>query len=969
MSDDNKYTYPDSSHVVITDKVVDTPALRTDELRIGYDSIKEIVHNLTHPSVTKVPSSNAVFEMYKQLVNKLDLIDPNNNIFIDNTVITLPIINRYISNENWVTTNWELTLDKKHIYTGSAGGNITNNLYTAQYPFNRTGEYFVNVTVDVLDSGKLIAYDQDNNILATAVSPGQMMFPMQVDIPSTARLYLKATDTYDNEVVVISAVDIYYTTDRLRQFLAYYIPVALSNEYNFVSEDDLRIALKLFSDEIGLDNLPDYNHLFMAVNHMSVYNSNVHQETPSSIGAAPAIHGHTPESINAADRNHTHTLAELGAAADDHTHIPSSIGAANEVHLHNPADCGAAPIIHEHSSYATKQEIKKLSGKYLIPMSIISNDTSKLPMFVGGTSATSFVSQNCIIGSETLMHGTDGPIDQYSGNIYTNMVPVSGGIGNIFNVVTDEITTFTNPTASNVLTINYRFPCRRSIIGYTIYRTVTDGVVDTTVSVPTSWRVSLDKDLYHQQTVTWEPTDRYKFFAISDVDELSTFTISITGVNTTTVANTGFKILLKYAEEGSVVQIVDNHLGVTSDTDGNMLPISIIPNKITVLSVTDNGYIYPYVTYENDKVVTGYSIFAPEYGYKREGYPLFKEEARSAEDIPEEGSLRNNATTAYGNILTDTTTSTMMGIDVLKLFDYPTNYSTTARLFKCAKNCTVTITDMPHVHLVGWRLYLKQRTTNTVNPNVPTQITITYTRSSTNYNGYDGTDTVTIPDRDEYGYMVTEGVLDENGVLHYKGVYIHDIVDTALPYTAIKFNVLNGQNVNGPITNITEMIIGFNNTNTGATHNEIYGLKLTFGDDFYDVTTGIMYDCYNLPINGKLYLGQCKYIANRGEYSFNGTQTYSVGTTNSTDIAISGSSDNTRTTITIPNPYFSTDIHCVNSALSESDMYKYIAASVLLDEAQLSIKTPMFAIEEITCKDITISTVTGDTVATITRQW
>ena len=973
----NDYTYDNKSLSAITTKGIDTPTVATDKLTIGNTSISSISHDLSSPSITELPSANAVFKLYKELRSALDRIDPNDNIFTDNTVVSLPIVNRYIADNDWTINNWEPTLDKRYTYTASNSGNMVNSISTTDFIFNRTGDYFICINVDVLDSGKLLVHDQDNNLIATATAPGDLMFLYKVDLPSISKIHISATDVYKNEIIAISTVDIFYATQRIKQFLSFYVPETLSKKLSFVNDDDLRIALQLFEEELGLNMYPEPNDMTIAVGHVNRSNVNAHGETPASIGAASKDHLHTPVSIGAADRDHNHTAASVGAADKDHTHTPASIGAAAIQHLHDPDECGAAPVYHEHSTYALKDSIKHLSNMYTLPMSVVSGTTHEEHPYIP---ASGFIDYKYpYIGSSELHHTSITNINQNSGYVYCNKIPVAGVLSNSVRIDTLDVCTFAKPTAVDPLIIGYKFIAPRPIVKYTLYRKLdAAGVIDTTVTVPKKIQLKMDNDVVHEQTLTWvnssDGTNASSVFYLTGIaDNAKSFELVISEQLDAAATSMCVKMKISYSHFTEYAQSYNvlgaNTRAICSDIDGGMLQMRVPTlNKIynqgaDACYLKTGTTIYPYT----DGTITNSSPYAPEYAYKRVGYPLFKNIPTLNEDPLTADA--NEAVTAYGTIRI-LPTDMKSGSNVLRLFNYPVNnYDVVKHKFSCKPTSAINISGIPNANLMGWRLYFRQKNNTVTDNNVPSAIKITYTRTSIKYTGYNGTNAVTIPTRDEFNYPIIDTALSTTGVLSYKGVIDHEITDYVTSDTSVLVNTMNGQYINGPVTDITAIKIDLINTRSGATSTDLYGLKLLFSDDFYDISNGMMYNKYNEVISNRLYLGQCRKDSKLFNSIYDASYScYSVGAMNTTTVKINNIGTG-RKLITIPNPYFTTDVTVTPKYASEMDVATLTLDIITDDDKYTSSKLPIFSVVDISCRDITISTTTTIDAVVITRNW
>ena len=293
-------------------------------------------------------------------------IDPLNNLYQDNSVITLPIANTEFSEACWETSNWEVVYGDYAKYTAPINkAEAHNYIKLVNTPFTRRGTHFVSIVVEALDSGRLAAYDEGDNLLAETIVPGIFNFTFHVETPVATKIRFVAENVKENEIIILNSIGVYYVTSRLEQYLDYIVPFISSEGKGYATIEYVNRAIEDALAEINdiITTIPNINDINDLIAHTKDRDTNPHgincnmigaapanhTHTPESIGAAPLDHTHTPEECGAAPLDHTHDLVELGAAEIDHTHTPESIGAATEDHTHTPDECGAAPLDHTHT--------------------------------------------------------------------------------------------------------------------------------------------------------------------------------------------------------------------------------------------------------------------------------------------------------------------------------------------------------------------------------------------------------------------------------------------------------------------------------------------------------------------------------------------------------------------------------------------------------------------------------------------
>ena len=344
----------------LTPTTVTTPSVLTKSFILGDREVFEVSLDHNENSSTSLTTAKALYEAWNQLKENIDQIDPNNNFFTDNTVVTLPLIETQFGQEEsskWDIQNWERS-DGKVVYVQDVA--LKNYLKIPSTVFTKPGYYFLVVEVDRVDSGKLILYDNADTKLAEITEAGKYSYEIYITNSDVATLRFEASDVFTNEKIIVSFAGFYFVTDRIREYVRNVI-LAMSGGGS-VEMADLEAAINELRTEL-LETIDDGDQV--VVEQLKIHENdmnNPHGTTPEKIGAATANHTHTPASIGAATKNHTHTPEEVGAAAEDHTHTPASIGAATADHTHTPASIGAADADHLHAIYSLTTHTHSLSS-------------------------------------------------------------------------------------------------------------------------------------------------------------------------------------------------------------------------------------------------------------------------------------------------------------------------------------------------------------------------------------------------------------------------------------------------------------------------------------------------------------------------------------------------------------------------------------------------------------------------------
>ena len=320
----------------LTPTTVTTPSVLTKSFTLDNREVVKVSLDPNENSSTSLTTAKALYEAWNQLKEHINEIDPNNNFFTDNTVVTLPLIDTQFGQEEsskWDIQNWERS-DGKVVYVQDAA--LNNYLKIPSTVFTKPGFYFLVVVVDRIDSGKLVLYNNADEKLAEITEFGKYTYELYVSNSDVATLRFEAANVFPNEKIVVSFAGFYFVTDRIREYIRNVI-LAMSGGGS-VEMADLEAAINKAKQEL-LQVVDEKDQVITSA--LTAHENNVdnpHGTTPGKIGAALANHTHTPASIGAANKVHTHTPEEVGAAPADHTHTPVSIGAADRHHSHNFSD-------------------------------------------------------------------------------------------------------------------------------------------------------------------------------------------------------------------------------------------------------------------------------------------------------------------------------------------------------------------------------------------------------------------------------------------------------------------------------------------------------------------------------------------------------------------------------------------------------------------------------------------------------
>ena len=337
----------------ITASILNTNTVDINNFVLNGVLVNNITIDEVNDDIKTLVTSRALKTNIKILEKAISDIDPNNILYQDNTVVSLPIANTVFSKSDWETSNWDVVYGQYATYISPENKiDAYNYIKMINNPFTKVGTYFVSVEISSLDSGQLSVYNEKNLLIEKTIVPGIFNFSFYVENPASATLTFSAENVKTNETITLKSISVFYVTTRIERYLEYKVPSITSGGNGYASIEYVNRAIDELENDIQeqLDNIPNLNDLSNVMNHIKDKDTNPHGITSAMIGAAPLIHTHTLESLNAAPLNHTHNPTDIGAANATHTHTPEQCNAAPLNHTHNPADIGAANIDHTHTA-------------------------------------------------------------------------------------------------------------------------------------------------------------------------------------------------------------------------------------------------------------------------------------------------------------------------------------------------------------------------------------------------------------------------------------------------------------------------------------------------------------------------------------------------------------------------------------------------------------------------------------------
>lgn len=334
----------ESRSLMNTEKVR-TATADVDNLILNRKEVRDVIPDYTDPSDKKIPNSYALFQLYEHLSGLIRQIDPENNVFKDNAVITSPLLPLDFrpDDERWQLKNFFIS-NYRAIYQGSP---LTTDNYLkidSDY-LPDVGRYFLILDISRCDSGRLDLLDYRDNVIKSFNTAERHLLELNVANNEIELFKLVARDVYTNDIIEVRSCGFYHITPRISDYLLFKIAqVTSGGEGGFVTGEQFSAAIAQLTADLKayVDSRLDED-LGAFLVHINT-TGNAHDATPEDIGAADRVHTHTPEECNAAPADHGHTPQEIGAAPEQHTHTPGECGAAPEDHTHTPNQVGLGNI-------------------------------------------------------------------------------------------------------------------------------------------------------------------------------------------------------------------------------------------------------------------------------------------------------------------------------------------------------------------------------------------------------------------------------------------------------------------------------------------------------------------------------------------------------------------------------------------------------------------------------------------------
>lgn len=491
----------------------------TQQLVVGSGYVNDLSQTWTDSEPDKFPSSKALYEACVRFGDELRKIDPNNNFFLDHTVVTLPLIDMHFGDTSkWEIFNW-LPYDGKISYVANGADNYIR-IPTEVIP--APGYYFLDIFVERLDSGTVYVYDYADNLITTFDKAGHFCVELYIANSDITTIRFVASGTIPDESVVIDTIGLHRIADRFRNYLLLKLSQHVGGGGGLDEEAIRQLVITIVNEQLTTIR----NNIDQIRDDLEIHRTdkgNPHGITPDKIDAAHANHTHDPHDIGAATilelQEISDRITEHLAALNPHGITPPLINAAWSNHEHNDK---YAQIDHNHNGvYTTPTESERIAegvvAKYItggdsgsaqdvIAGAMCLASAVEIGIPPSGTDETVITKPITFVSLPYILHDCDGDYDYYEGAAATNRETVSGHpIRFAFKTLLTEsdrianVAAFKESSSSGIFEptlIEYEFHHTRTISGYVLRKDKTNAIQ----GYPTTWRVYVDDVLVDTQT-------------------------------------------------------------------------------------------------------------------------------------------------------------------------------------------------------------------------------------------------------------------------------------------------------------------------------------------------------------------------------------------------------------------------------------------------------------------------------------
>lgn len=565
-------------------QLVNTAVLETEEVRINGTTVNKIAREREN-SYNSLVCSKVVYDAYQELTTRLNTIDPDNVIFKDNSVITLPVIDPlFDSADGWVpSTGFELLPNDYFVFTseGYVAGGAVGEIKLPTTAFTKTGRYLLKLTTTNVENCSFKLIDGEGTLLAVIKNNDSTFIHLEMD-GSTTRSTLRIVPmsySVSGAYARFTYCGIHFVTERFHQYLSDIVSTITDLDGGgYVTVTALNEAIT----SLQTSTTNEYETLRETLTELYYRFENLSCDT-----------------IDAATRNHTHT--------------PESIGAAPENHTHTPSEIGAAPVNHEHTQYVTNDTVGDIVDAAVASTIDSIVDTAPMLFLSGavGVIPTEFREYNIVppiqvILPSVIVHNAETPYDFDMGWVSSPQTPVEGHpLANFVCGIDGKYVKFTDQPTH----VHYTFHIERELLGYRIIFPEDSKACD--------WWVYSDLNEFVHHVSSDDNTREVRVVFMEAVS-CNTLTFKFDSFRLDADLQWGVRISPIFKDiEANSIGFTDSPVRLASSNSGHTSVYDLVlPDKLAPAEPIIDAplYIYTDIDHTTGDATIGYTYVRPEYG-------------------------------------------------------------------------------------------------------------------------------------------------------------------------------------------------------------------------------------------------------------------------------------------------------------------------------------------------------------------
>lgn len=365
--------------VATTTPAIYTTQVETDTFILDKYSVDGITSDVSSADPTKLLTAYGAYkelsDIYKDIAELTSRVDHIEVL----PVLSDPMLPTNFIGNDWFLYGWYID-NGKAIYLSNGSSNTDDNQVKIKTSaITEKGNYYLHIVVDRIDGGKLVVYDENNNLLGETSVIGDFKMSITVEDSSISTITIHAKDVPNGGSIILGYAGFHHVKSAFEEYIEFTAEVILSGGSGFVTKDMLEVGLeniltesKKYTNSIAGDTAKELSLHLVA--------DNPHNITPEGIGAALENHIHSQyaeklevdtsitnlrtylenlikSSIKSAIEESAEATSELLEAHinnknNPHNTTPELIGAALKVHQHKYTDgslIGVAAEKHTHT--------------------------------------------------------------------------------------------------------------------------------------------------------------------------------------------------------------------------------------------------------------------------------------------------------------------------------------------------------------------------------------------------------------------------------------------------------------------------------------------------------------------------------------------------------------------------------------------------------------------------------------------